>query len=726
MASQALQRTRRALWIGFKVGALGALLALLALGVAVGVAVGQLPSYGDLVRRDDLGQMIRVRAVDGTVIHTMGPSFGEWLPNDRIPAVMRDAMIAVEDRRFDWHLGVDPIGMARSFWVRLETGRWRQGGSTITQQLARNIFLNNSRTFGRKVREAILAMALEWRFSKAQILELYLNRVYFGGGAYGIDAASRRFYGHSATDLNLAEAAIIAGLVKAPSNYSPTADAEAARGRAGVVLGLMREQGRITGGEIMGADPETVDMVEPVERPSATRYFTDWVLPQLDMLVDQEVSEPIEVWTTIDVAMQDMADAAVRANAPAGAQGSLVSLDRDGAVRAMVGGRDYVRSIYNRATQATRQPGSAFKLFVYLSAIENGYGPDSAVEDAPITVNGWSPRNDSGGYAGRVSLRQAFAYSINTVAVRLSQETSTREVAEMARRFGITTPVGTTPSMALGSSEVRLIDMVRAYASVARGGTAVAPYGVRRVTTAGGTVLYEHHDDQSRVLVTPWVAAQMTDLLQAVVTTGSGRNAAIGRPTAGKTGTTSSNKDGWFVGFSSGLTTGVWYGRDDNRRLAGLQGGRAPAQAFHDYMIRAVADRPPEELITQVPGPDWQRERNSSEMTEGDDLLPAEPGDLVPYDPLQVPEGDELPEGALPPQRPPEESDQLDDQWIDRAYQRQQRQAPGPQQQQQQQPLRAPPPRAQPPAPVRAQPAPPAPQPRVITTRELDPADEQQ
>ena len=298
--------------------------------------------------------------------------------------------------------------------------------------------------------------------------------------------------------------------------------------------------------------------------------------------------------------MQRAAVAAINANAPHGAQGALIALDRDGAVRAMVGGRDYVNSSYNRATQATRQPGSSFKLFVYLTAIEAGYQPNTAVQDAPITIGGWSPRNGNGRYAGPVSVRQAFALSINTVAVRLAQEVGTRAVADMAQRFGITTRVDTNPSMALGSSAVRVIDMTRAYAAVARGGVSVTPYGIRRVTTTDGTLLYQHQDPEQRVLVAPWVAAQMTDLLQSVVANGTGRSAGLGRPTAGKTGTTSSNKDAWFIGFSSGITTAVWMGRDDNRALPGLAGGRAPARAFHDFMMRAVANRPVEQFATEV------------------------------------------------------------------------------------------------------------------------------
>ena len=670
MASPFLARAKRVSIISLKVAAVGFGLALIALIVAVSVAVSQLPSFGELQRRDNLGQMIRVRAADGSIIHTQGPSFGEWIPYDRIPVTMRNAIVAIEDRRYDYHWGVDPIGITRSFYVRLRTGQWSQGGSTITQQLARNIFLTNTRTFGRKAREAILAMALEWRYSKEEILELYLNRVYFGGGAYGIDAASRRFFGHSATEMSIQEAAIIAGLVQSPSNYSPTADEEAARGRAGVVLAAMREQEMITGAQASAAavNVREIPFYQAPTPRTTTRYFTDWILPQLDTLIDQQVTEPIEVWTTIDVGLQNRADQAITAHAPAGAQGALVTLDRDGAVRAMVGGLNYARSNYNRATQATRQPGSAWKLFVYLAALEAGNTPDSPVDASPITINGWSPR---GAGPGRMQLRQAFALSINTAAVRLAQEVSTGTVASMARRFGITTPVGTTPAMALGSSEVRLIDMVRAYASVANRGVAVSPYGIRRVTTAGGTVVYEHHVDTSRQLVTPWIAAYMTDMLQAVVTSGTGRAAALGRPTAGKTGTTSSEKDGYFVGFSSGLTTGVWYGRDDNRRIPGLAGGNRPAQAFRDFMAAATANRPVEEFVTDVAAPEWQQEEiepvpldEGNLMSQEGDGIPSEDPGERPYDepvgqpPREVepvtPEQESTPEPVRvgPPPRP--------------------------------------------------------------------------
>src|SRR3954451_928156 len=387
--------------------AYAALLSLLAVGVAVAVATAYLPSYSDLTKRNDLGQMIRVRAATGQVLVSIGPSFGNWLSYDQIPPEMRAAMISTEDRRFRSHIGIDPIGIGRALGSAFTSGHRVRATSTITQQLARNIFLTNNRNVVRKVKEAILAMALERKFSKDQILELYLNRVYFGGGAYGIDAAANKFFGHGADHLSLGEAAIIAGLVKAPSNYSPTADVEAARKRSAVVLGTMAKNGFISQAQADAVDPADI-RIQPISNQNSVRSFTDWALPQLDTLIDQ-TQDPIDVWTTLDPGMQLAADGAVRKNAPDGAQGALVAIDRDGAVRAMVGGKDYINSIYNRATQSTRQPGSAFKLFVYLTALESGMKPTDTIVDEPVTIGGWTPRNSTRTNLGPVTLREAFS-----------------------------------------------------------------------------------------------------------------------------------------------------------------------------------------------------------------------------------------------------------------------------------------------------------------------------
>jgi penicillin-binding protein 1A len=609
-------------------GAALALLGVTVLGIAVLFAARTIPDYAAL-KASQPGQTIVVRARDGREIVELGPSFGEWLAYDEIPETMKNAMVAVEDKRFYSHFGIDPVRLVGAVAEFVLGERARIGGtSTITQQLARNLFLNNNRTPDRKAREALLAMALEWKFTKQEILELYLNKVYFGGGAYGIDSASRKFFSHPASELSVGEAAIIAGLVKAPSRYSPTADTQAAVDRARVVLRLMREQGYIT------ADQASVDIsqvqLKQQESQNSVRYFTDWVLPQLDILLP-ETFEPIEVWTTLDIGMQRAATAAIEANTPGNAQGALVSLDRDGAVLAMVGGTDYVASNYNRATTALRQPGSAWKLFVYLAALEAGYTPDDPVIDTPVTIDGWSPRNSTGQNIGETDLRTAFAFSINTVAAQLGNEVGFGTVALMAKRLGITSPVATYPSMVLGSSEVRLIEMTQAFAVIAAKGLAVEPYGIAKVTTASGEVLYRHASPSPRPLVPDYVVAGMTDLLQAAVQTGTGRAAQIGRPVAGKTGTTSANKDGWFIGFSSGITTGVWMGREDARPVPGLQGGRAPARAFAAFMRYAVRDRPVEPFETTVELPGWQLEPDEEALLGGpeDYYFIDEQGNLV-------------------------------------------------------------------------------------------------
>ena len=484
-------------------------------------------------------------------------------------------------------------------------GHFRQGGSTITQQLARNIFLTNNRSFGRKIKEAILALALERKFSKDQILELYLNRVYFGGGAYGIDAASRQFFGHGADHLSLGEAAIIAGLVKAPSNYSPTADVEAARARSGVVLQTMVDNGFISAETAAQVDPGR-GRIQQTTNQNSVRYFTDWALPQLDTLDRRDLRPDRRV----DHARPGHAGRRRQRDPRQCARRRARRAGRDRPRRRGAGdGRrqGLCRSIYNRATQAMRQPGSAFKLFVYLAALESGMKPTDTIVDEPVTIDGWSPRNSTRTNLGPVNLREAFSRSINTDQRQDRHEVGFSTIADMARRFGIThADLDLSRRWCSGSSDVRLIDMTRAFASVANKGVAVTPYAIRKVVTADGRLLYRHEGERG-ARAGRAVGRRGNDRPAAVRgQTGTGRAAQIGRPVAGKTGTTSSNKDGWFIGFSSGLTTGVWMGRDDARPVAGLQGGTAPARAFHDFMMVAVANRPVEQFETQVPMPDWQ------------------------------------------------------------------------------------------------------------------------
>ena len=460
------------------------------------------------------------------------------------------------------------------------------------------------------------------------------------------------------------------------------ADVEAARSRSKVVLQTMVQNGFVDAASAAQVDENAIKL-QPTTKRNSVRYFTDWALPQLDTLID-ESNDPIEVWTTLDPNMQAAADRAIDANTPKGAQGALVAMDRDGAVRAMVGGRDYVSSIYNRATQAERQPGSAFKLFVYLAALESGMKPADLIVDEPVTINGWTPRNSTRTYAGPVTLREAFARSINTISAKIGAQLGFGTIADMARRFGITTRISTFPSMVLGTSDVRLIDMTRAFASVANQGVSVSPYAIRRVVTADGRMLYQHDGEEGRVLVAPWVAAGMTDLLQSAVLTGTGRAAQIGRPVAGKTGTTTSNKDGWFIGFSSGLTTGVWMGRDDARRVAGLQGGTAPARAFHDFMTVAVANRPVQQFQTEVPIPNWDLGDDGAQYVDenqmGFEPLVDENGNPLPNQPMETMP---LPGTQLPPGGP------VDQQWLDQVLPPGSQQQPG-------QPIRRPQPQPQP------------------------------
>ncbi len=645
------ERSRAGRWAMtlVKIGVAGGLFAALLIAIAVAIAMASLPSYQQMMR-SPIGQSVQVRAADGSVLVAVGPSYGDWLPYPEIPRTMVDAMIAVEDRRFYSHPGVDPIGTARALVTNIRTGS-TQGGSTITQQLARNLFLTSKQTYGRKVREAILAMALEQRFSKTQILELYLNRVYFGGGAYGIDAASRTFFGHGAKTLDLEEAAIIAGLVKAPSRYAPSSDPQKAKNRAKTVIAVMADAGKITPAEAAAADVDRVAFA-PRARQNNVRYFTDWVLAELETLTDETV-EPLIVTTTLMPSMQRAAEVAIRSQAPEGVQGALVAMSTDGAVRAMMGGKDYVSSIYNRAVAARRQPGSAFKLFVYLAALEDGVEPDDIVIDEPVSFGNWSPKNSDGVFRGEMTVREAFARSVNTVAVQLAARVGFDTVADMARRFGISTRIDRQPAMALGTSDVTLLEMTTAYASVARGGVEARPYAITRIATTRGRTLYTREAEEPRMLVAPWVASKMTELLKSVVDTGTGRAAAIGRPIAGKTGTTSSNKDGWFLGFTGDLVAGVWMGRDDARRVPGLAGGGPPTRAFALFMRAATKGMPAQDLQTDLALPEGGGEPDAETYglsPDGEPLLGPDGQPLPPAD------GDPAAQGGQP---------RLDGEWLD-------------------------------------------------------------
>jgi len=542
---------------------------------------------------------VTLLARDGTVLAAHGAVYGEAVSLGEVAPHLVKAVLAVEDRRFYAHIGVDPLGLARATYVNLRERAIVQGGSTITQQLAKNLFLSNARTFKRKVQELILALWLEHTFSKNEILALYLNRVYFGAGTYGVDAAAQRFFATAPANLNLYESAMLAGLLKAPARYNPAANPELAHERAVVVLQDMVDAGYI--------DRDAARRAARQRRRGRTasalrgRYFADWVMKQVKDHVGYP-SRDLVVETTLDRGVQRIARAQLRhvlrtkgAAKDAGNAASVV-LTPGGAVRAMVGGRDYRDSQFNRATQAHRQPGSAFKPFVYLAAVESGRKPDDTVVDEPVTVDGWSPGNYAGRYYGEVTLREAFARSLNSVAVRLIARVGVDRVVRTARRLGITTDLERHPSLALGTSEVTLLDLTGAYATFANGGNGVLPYGITRIRTRGGKVLYERAGSGPGRLVAPRHVRRMTDLLRANVVWGTGDGADPDRPAAGKTGTTQNARDAWFVGFTAELVAGVWMGNDDGAPMHGVTGGSLPADIWRRTVTRVLKGTPPEPL----------------------------------------------------------------------------------------------------------------------------------
>jgi penicillin-binding protein 1A len=550
---------------------------------------------------------VQIVARDGSVLANYGPNQGDWVPYADIPPDMINAMIAIEDRRFFAHGGIDVRGIARAVVSNLRAGGVAEGGSTITQQLAKNLYLTPSRTFTRKMREAMMAIALEHRFTKQEILAAYLNRVYLGSGAYGIEAASYRYFGKSARNLTLGEASLLAGIVKAPSRLSPKADLKAALERRTLVLNAMADEGFLGESEaqLVAALPLTIIKTAS---DSDLRYFTDWVSAQVRKRYPTG-DKRLKVFTTLDPKAQAAAQKAVKAHLPRdheptkGLQTAIVALDDRGAIQAMVGGRSYRASSYNRAVQSVRQPGSAFKSFVYLAALENGLSPATKLRDTPIQLGTYAPKNYGGSSTGKLmTLADAYARSVNTVAVKLGERVDRSKVAEMARRLGITTPIVVEPSIALGTSEVYVLELAAAYAAIANGGMKVEPFAIESVRLPRGDTLdpydmYQQEAPTERALRSR-VAWQMARLMQLAAEQGTGRNALRARrPIAGKTGTTQNGQDGWFVGFSDRLTAGVWVGRDDNKPVQGLTGGGMPARIWGDFIAEAQAGEAPGRLL---------------------------------------------------------------------------------------------------------------------------------
>jgi penicillin-binding protein 1A len=532
---------------------------------------------------------IQIVGLDGRVLATRGEMGGAAVSIKDLPGYLPQAFIAIEDRRFYSHHGVDPIGIARAVVANLLRRGVSQGGSTLTQQLAKNLFLTQERTLERKLQELVLAFWLERKFTKTQILDLYLNRVYFGSGAYGVEAAAQRYFGKPARQVTLAEAALLAGLVKSPSRLAPTRNPDGAERRAQVTLIAMADAGFISDELAKGAIAHQPRILK--QRPGGSgNYVADWVMDVLNDLVGR-VEQDITVETTIDRTLQGAAERALvdelaqKGDKYAVGQGAIVAVAPNGAVRALVGGRDYTESQFNRAVAARRQPGSAFKPFVYLTALERGLTPDTIRDDRPIEIRGWRPENYNREYFGPVSLTRALALSLNSVSVRLTLEVSPRAVVRTARRLGITSRLESNASIALGTSEVSPLELVAAYVPFANGGIAVSPHVVERVVTADGRMLYRAKATSLGRVVEERPIGMMNQMMQETLLTGTARKAELpGWPAAGKTGTSQDFRDAWFVGYTAHLVTGVWLGNDDNSPTRKSTGGGLPVEIWSRFM----------------------------------------------------------------------------------------------------------------------------------------------
>jgi penicillin-binding protein 1A len=551
---------------------------------------------------------IAILAADGSLLANRGDTGGAAVHLSELPPYLPKAFVAIEDRRFYSHFGIDPVGISRAIVRDLTGAGGMQGGSTLTQQLAKNLFLTQERTLSRKIQEAILALWLERKYSKDQILELYLNRVYFGSGAYGVEAASQRYFGKSAKMVNLSEAAVLAGLMKSPARLAPNHNIQAANERAAQVITAMAEQGHITEAMAKLALSNPAQLVRQKGSGSAN-YAADYVMDMLDDTVGA-IDEDIVVTTTLDSRLQAEGERALteELNAKGAkfgvAQGALVALDPDGAIKALIGGRNYADSQFNRAVSAKRQPGSSFKPFVYLTALERGLTPDSVREDAPITVKGWNPENYSRKYLGEVTLTQALSKSLNTVAVRLGQEVGPKAIVRTAHRLGIASDLEPNASIALGTSEVTPLELVTAYAAFANGGIGVQPHVITRVRTANGKQLYARRNANNGRVIEPQYVAMMNSMLEQTLQKGGTAEKADlpGWQAAGKTGTSQDWRDAWFIGYTSDLVAGVWLGNDDNEPTKKSSGGNLPVEIWSRFMKAALQGVP----VAGLPSGDWR------------------------------------------------------------------------------------------------------------------------
>ena len=584
----------RRLWFFVKWGAVAAVWGVVVLTCLLAWVASTLPDIRQL-GRTDRHPSVTLKAADGSLIATYGDLYGESLTLKDLPKALPEAVIATEDRRFYSHFGLDLLGMGRAAAVNLRAGHVVEGGSTLTQQLAKNLFLTPDRTMMRKAQEALLALWLEHHFGKDRLLEIYLNRVYFGAGAYGVDAAARRYFGKSARQLDTYECALLAGLLKAPSKFSPAGNRVLAAKRTSQVLDNMVAAGYLTQEAAQKAAAHDIVLAAVPTTQPGMRYFADWIE---DQAAAGGYGGDLVVTTTLDPQAQVAAEQAIQATlARDGAkaevrQAALIAMSPDGAIRAMVGGRDYGESQFNRVTQATRQPGSAFKPFVYLAGLEHGMRPEDHFVDGPMHIGDWQPHDYSNSYRGDMTMAEALAESINTVAVQVGQRAGMKNVVAVAHRLGINSDLNPDPSLALGSEEVTLLELTGAYCAFASGGNGAWPYGIAEIHDTSGKLLYRRQGGGPGRVIEPDYVNEMNNMLAGVITGGTGKAAQIGRPAAGKTGTTSDFRDALFVGFSGELVAGVWFGNDDDTPMNHVSGGSLPARTWHDFMIAALKGKP--------------------------------------------------------------------------------------------------------------------------------------
>ncbi|MDW5314471.1 transglycosylase domain-containing protein [Rhizobium sp. PL01] len=557
----------------------------------------------------------------GNEIGHRGIIHEDSVPIDELPDTLVKAVLATEDRRFFDHYGIDFLGLARAMTINARAGGVVQGGSTLTQQLAKNLFLSNERTIERKIKEAFLAVWLECNLSKKEILRLYLDRAYMGGGTFGAAAASQFYFGKNITDINLAESAMLAGLFKAPARYAPHVNLPAARARANEVLTNLVQGGLMTEGQVIAARLNPATVIDRAE-VSAPDFFLDWAFDETKRIATPFAQHSLVVRTTIDMGLQQAAEDSVESSLRQYGetykvkQGAMVMIENGGPVRAMVGGRDYGESQFNRATKALRQPGSSFKVYTYTAAMEKGLKPESTISDAPITWRGWSPQNYSkGSYSGRVTLLTAIAKSINTVPVRLAKDTlGTEIIAETAKKMGIETPIRTDKTMPLGTSEVTVMDQATAYAVFPAGGLQSRRHGISQILNYDGDILYDFNRDAppAQRVVSEQANASMNYMLTQIPIIGTARKAALdnGIVAGGKTGTTQAYRDAWFVGFTGDYTTAVWFGNDDYTSTNNMTGGSLPAITFKrlmDYAEQGIEHRAIPGIDNPLPGPDAKK-----------------------------------------------------------------------------------------------------------------------